>query len=162
MVGPLYGVVAGRLPHRRLTLVASAALLQAAAWSAVLLWPGTAPFAVLVGLAALLGVGGPSSLVAFDVARAAVAPSLVGRASGAVNVGGFVSTVLVVLLVGLALDLQGAGDPSAWSPAAFRVAMLVQVPVWLAGLTAVAVAARSARRAVGTRCDEPADGGEQT
>jgi hypothetical protein len=70
----------------------------------------------------------------------------VGRASGAVNVGGFVSTVIVVLLVGLALDLQGAGDPSQWSPESFRAAMLVQLPVWVVGLVGMAVTARAARR----------------
>lgn len=144
MAGPVYGVLAGRRPYRRPSLVASAVVIQIAAWAVVLGWPGPAPVAVLVALSALLGLGTPSSLVAFDMVRAWVAPSQVGRACGAVNVGGFTSSILVVLLVGLALDLQGAGDPAQWSPDAFRVAMLVQFPVWLLGLIAMAVASRSA------------------
>jgi hypothetical protein len=105
----------------------------------------------LVGLAIVLGGGGPASLVAFDLARSAVPPAQVGRASGAVNVGGFVSTITVVLLVGLALDLQGAGTPATYDLAAFRVAMLVQVPVWLVGLVAITRAGR------GRSADPPAE-----
>jgi hypothetical protein len=81
--------------------------------------------------------------VAFDIARAAVPPARIGRASGIVNVGGFVSTVAVVLLVGVALDLQGAGTPDAYTLTAFRVAMLVQIPVWLVALAGIARASRT-------------------
>jgi hypothetical protein len=51
----------------------------------------------------------------------------------------------VVLLVGLALDLQGAGTPDAYTLAAFRVAMAVQIPVWLVALVGVARASRRVR-----------------
>lgn len=143
-IGPLFGVVAGRLPRKRTQMVVVSVLCQAAAWLVVLAWPGPVPVGALVGLVIVLGGGGPASLVAFDLARSAVPPAQVGRASGAVNVGGFVSTVAVVLLVGLALDLQGAGTPATYDLAAFRVAMLVQVPVWLVGLLAIARATRRA------------------
>jgi MFS family permease len=143
VVGPLFGVLAGRWPQRRVRLIVVSVLAQASAWLVVLAWPGPAPMAVLVGLVVVLGGGGPASLVAFDLARAAVPPARLGRASGIVNVGGFVSTIAVVLCVGLALDLQGAGTPDAYDLTAFRVAMLVQVPVWIVALVGIA---RSARR----------------
>ena len=143
VVGPLFGVLAGRWPQRRVRLIVVSVLAQATAWLVVLAWPGPAPMAVLVGLVVVIGGGGPASLVAFDLARAAVPPARLGRASGIVNVGGFVSTITVVLCVGLALDLQGAGTPDAYDLTAFRVAMLVQVPVWIAALAGIA---RSARR----------------
>lgn len=143
VVGPLFGVLAGRWPQRRVRLIVVSVLAQATAWIVVLAWPGPAPMAVLVGLVVVIGGGGPASLVAFDLARAAVSPARLGRASGIVNVGGFVSTIAVVLCVGLALDLQGAGTPDAYDLTAFRVAMLVQVPVWIVALAGIALSARS-------------------
>jgi MFS family permease len=142
-IGPLLGLVAGRWPQRRVRLIVVSVLAQATAWLVVLAWPGPAPLALLVLHVVVLGGGGPASLVAFDIARAAVPPERLGRASGIVNVGGFVSTIAVVLLVGLALDLQGAGTPDTYDLTAFRVAMLVQIPVWLVALLGIA---RSARR----------------
>jgi sugar phosphate permease len=142
-IGPLLGTLAGRWPARRVRLVVVSVLAQAAAWLVVLAWPGPAPTALVVLLVVVLGGGGPASLVAFDIARAAVPPERLGRASGIVNVGGFVSTVVVVLLVGLALDLQGAGTPATYDLTAFRLAMSVQVPVWLVALMGIA---RSSRR----------------
>jgi sugar phosphate permease len=141
-IGPLLGLVAGRWPHRRVRLVVVSVLAQATAWLVVLAWPGPAPLALLVLHVVVLGAGGPASLVAFDIARAAVPPERLGRASGIVNVGGFVSTIAVVLLVGLALDLQGAGTPDTYDLTAFRVAMLAQIPVWLVALAGIARAAR--------------------
>jgi MFS family permease len=143
VVGPLFGVLAGRWPQRRVRLIVVSVLAQATAWIVVLAWPGPAPMAVLVGLVVVIGGGGPASLVAFDLARAAVPPARLGRASGIVNVGGFVSTIAVVLCVGLALDLQGAGTPDAYDLTAFRIAMLVQVPVWIVALAGIARSARS-------------------
>ncbi len=142
VVGPLLGVLAGRWPQRRVRLIVISVLAQATAWLVVLAWPGPAPMGLLVGLVVVLGGGGPASLVAFDLARAAVPPARLGRASGIVNVGGFVSTITVVLCVGLALDLLGAGTPDAYDLTAFRVAMLVQVPVWIVALAGIALSAR--------------------
>ena len=143
--GPLFGLVSGRFPHRRVALIAGSVVAQALMWSVVLAWPGPVPWAVLVVLVVILGSGGSASLVAFDVARAAVTPSQLGRASGVVNVGGFTSSLLVVALVGVLLDLQGAGAPADWTATAFRVAMAVHVPVAVVGLVGMAIAARRVR-----------------
>ena len=144
VVGPLFGAMAGRWPARRVRLIVVSVLAQASAWVVVLAWPGPAPPALLVLLVVVIGGGGPASLVAFDIARSAVPPSRLGRASGIVNVGGFVSTIAVVLGVGLALDLQGAGTPDTYDLGAFRLAMLVQIPVWIVALTGVVRSARQA------------------
>ncbi|MHC1557622.1 MFS transporter [Actinomycetospora sp. C-140] len=145
-IGPLLGTLAGRFPHRRVRLIVASVVSQALAWIVVLAWPGPAPVALLVVFVVVIGGGGPASLVAFDIARAAVPPARIGRASGIVNAGGFVSTITVVLLVGLLLDLQGAGAPADYTLAAFRVAMLVQVPVWLVALVGIAAASRRVGR----------------
>ena len=155
-IGPLLGTLAGRFPRRRVGLIVGSTVAQAASWLVVLAWPGPAPLALLALHVVVLGGGGPASLVAFDIARAAVPPQRIGRASGIVNVGGFVSTVAVVLVVGVALDLQGAGTPDTYTLDAFRIAMLVQVPVWLAALAGIA---RSARRVnQGVRAQSAAEG----
>ena len=151
VIGPLFGLASGRFPHRRVVLIAGSVVAQVMAWSLVLSWPGTVPWPVLVGLVVILGSGGSASLVAFDVARSAVAPSQVGRASGVVNVGGFISSLLVVALVGVLLDLQGAGAPADWTTTAFRVAMAVHVPVALVGLAGMALASRRVRQQAGGR-----------
>jgi MFS family permease len=158
-IGPLFGLVSGRFPHRRVVLIAGSVVAQVLMWSVVLSWPGTVPWPVLVVLVVVLGSGGSASLVAFDVARSAVTPAQVGRASGVVNVGGFTSSLLVVALVGVLLDLQGAGAPADWTTTAFRVAMAVHVPVALVGLAGMALAARRVRRAApraGTAAPRPA------
>jgi MFS family permease len=153
LIGPLFGLASGRFPHRRVALIGGSVVAQVVAWSVVLSWPGPVPWPVLVVLVVVLGSGGSASLVAFDVARSAVAPSQVGRASGVVNVGGFISSLLVVALVGVLLDLQGAGAPADWSTTAFRVAMAVHVPMSLVGLAGMALAARRVRRAAGREAD---------
>jgi MFS family permease len=153
LIGPLFGLASGRFPHRRVALIGGSVVAQVVAWSVVLSWPGPVPWPVLVVLVVVLGSGGSASLVAFDVARSAVAPSQVGRASGVVNVGGFISSLLVVALVGVLLDLQGAGAPADWSTTAFRVAMAVHVPMALVGLAGMALAARRVRRAAGREAD---------
>lgn len=147
VIGPLVGTLSGRFPHRRVAMIATSVTAQVVAWTVVLAWPGDVPVPVLVALVVVLGSGGSASLVAFDVARAAVTPSQVGRASGVVNVGGFVASLAVAGLVGVLLDVQGAGAPEAWTGPAFRVAMAVHVPVALLGLGAIALAARRVRRA---------------
>ncbi|MDL5158148.1 MFS transporter [Actinomycetospora termitidis] len=132
--GPLFGLLSGRFPHRRVELVGASVVAQTVAWAVVLAWPGPAPVAVLVVLVIVLASGGSASLVAFDVARSSVSSAAIGRASGLTNVGGFVSGLAVVALVGVLLDLQGAGSPDSWTVDVFRVAMAVHVPVLLIGL----------------------------
>ncbi|WP_433798608.1 MFS transporter [Actinomycetospora sp. CA-084318] len=146
LFGPLFGLLSGRFPHRRVALIAGSVLAQAVAWSVVLAWPGPAPVALLVVLVVVVASGGSASLVAFDVARSAVPPGSIGRASGMTNVGGFVSSLLVVALVGVLLDAQGAGSPAAWNPDVFRVAMAVHVPVLLLGLVAMVLSLRRTQR----------------
>ena len=153
LIGPLFGLVSGRFPHRRVVLIAGSVVAQVLVWSTVLAWPGPVPWPVLVVLVVVLGSGGSASLVAFDVARAAVGPTQIGRASGVVNVGGFTSSLLVVALVGVLLDLQGAGAPADWTGPAFRVAMAVHVPVALLGLAGMAIAARRVRRSAGREAE---------
>jgi hypothetical protein len=52
---------------------------------------------------------------------------------------------LSFLLVGLALDLQGAGSPERYTLEAFKWAFAVQIPFWALGITMMLVELRKTR-----------------
>ena len=135
VVGPVLGHLAARWPLRRSVPVLTIVLSSAAAWAVVLCWPGRAPLALLVVLVVVLGANGPGSMLGFDYARTENPPARIGSASGIVNVGGFVASLLTILLVGLVLDLSSGGR--AYGLADFRIALSVQYLFWAVGLVGV-------------------------
>lgn len=139
---PVIGVLTARHPLRRSWLVLACAALTGAAWVAVLAVPGRRPLWLLLALALVLGLGGPTSLVGFDFARTANGPRQLGVATGVVNAGGFVTAVVTLLAVGVVLDT--AAGP-ALSLDAFRLALAVQAVPWVVGVVAVVVTRRKAR-----------------
>ncbi|HEX2075369.1 MAG TPA: MFS transporter [Geodermatophilus sp.] len=136
-VGPLLGRLCGRWPLRRSVLVFGVLALTAAAWTLVLLWPGRAPLPVLVLLVVVLGTNGPGSMIGFDFARTWNPAERQGSASGVVNVGGFVASLLTILAVGAVLDVLTPGASTAYSLDAFRAAFAVQYLFWAVGLVGV-------------------------
>ena len=142
-VGPLVGHFAGRYPYRRslptLTIVGS----TIAIWTVVLAWPGRAPLAILVLLVVVLASNGPGSLMGFDYARTENEAERVGSATGIVNVGGFVASLLTIALIGVILSLTSSGASGANTLADFKLAFAVQYLIWAVGLTALL---RSRRR----------------
>ena len=73
-----------------------------------------------------MAAGGPASTIGFSLARDYNARSVVGTATGVVNVGGFSATILASLLVGGILDLAGRSDVPAYR-LAFGCAVAVQL-----------------------------------
>jgi MFS family permease len=153
VIGPVVGHLAGRWPYRRsvpvLTIVASTAL----AWTVVLAWPGRAPLALLVGLIVVLASNGPGSLMGFDYARTENEAERVGSATGIVNVGGFVASLLTIALIGIVLDLRSSGGPSSYTLGDFKLAFSVQYLFWAVGLLGVLRSRRRLRRARGLELD---------
>lgn len=145
--GPLVGTLVMRYPFSRSTLVMWIVVAGVAAWAAVLLWPGRAPLWLLVTLVIVIAVGGPGSMIGFDMARTFNPPTRLGSASGIVNTGGFVATLAAVALVGVVLDRVAPAGPSTWDTDAFRAAMTVQFPVWFLGLAQIWRYRRKTRRA---------------
>lgn len=133
-VGPSLGALTGRWPLRRSVLVILIVGSTAAVWGVVLVWPGRAPLALLSLLILVLSSNGPGSLIGFDYARTYNPPERTGSANGIVNVGGFVASLVMILGVGLVLDATGASRPGSYSLGAFRLAFLVQYPLWGFGL----------------------------
>jgi MFS family permease len=136
-VGPLLGRLCGRWPLRRSVLVFSILAATASIWTVVLLWPGRAPLPLLVALVVVLGTNGPGSMIGFDYARTENPVERMGSASGVVNVGGFVASLLTILAVGVVLDLLTPGASTDYSLGAFRAAFAVQYIFWAIGLVGV-------------------------
>ncbi len=147
VTSPLIGAFVTRWPYSRSTLVLWIVGSIMAIWAVVLLWPGRAPLWLLVVLVVVLAVGGPGSMVGFDLARTFNPPTRLGSASGIVNVGGFVASLGTVALIGIVLDLEAPGGPSTYTVDSFRVAMSVQYLVWVLGLVQILRSRRKARNA---------------
>jgi predicted MFS family arabinose efflux permease len=128
--GPLLGTVIGVWPLRRSSVVLAVVGATVATWTAVLAWPGSAPLPLLVLLALVLGTNGPASMIGFDYARTENPAARLGSASGVVNVGGFVASLLAMLGIGVVLDLLTPGGSTDWSLGAFKAAFAVQYAVW--------------------------------
>jgi len=144
------GEVSRRIPHlRSRALVLPSVAAQIIAWSAVIAWPGPAPLWLLYALAVTLGLGGPASLIAFDHARTHNPAHRLSTATGVTNAGGFIAALLAIFMIGLALDLQGAGTPTTYTLEAFRLAFLTQLPLWLLGWTFIAIERRRTRIHIG-------------
>ncbi|MFT4286406.1 MFS transporter [Nocardioides sp.] len=147
-VGPMLGWFIGQEPWHRSTLVLWIIGATVAVWSVVLAWPGNAPLWLLVVLVLVIGCGGPASMVGFDIARTANPPARLASASGIVNQGGFLSSLLLVLAIGWILDWRTPGGGSGYPPEAFRWALSAQYVVWAVGLTQIVRYRRRARIAM--------------
>ncbi len=136
-VGPLLGRLCGRWPLRRSVLVFSILGATALAWTVVLVWPGRAPLPLLIALVVVLGTNGPGSMIGFDYARTENPAERMGSASGVVNVGGFVASLLTILAIGAVLDVLTPGSSTDYELSAFRAAFAVQYVFWAIGLVGV-------------------------
>ncbi|WP_456570972.1 MFS transporter [Blastococcus sp. SYSU DS0539] len=136
-VGPVLGKLCARWPLRRSVLVFGILTATATVWTVVLLWPGRAPLWLLVLLVVVLGTNGPGSMIGFDYARTENPVERQGSASGVVNVGGFVASLLTILAVGAVLDLLTPGASTDYDLDAFRAAFAVQYLFWAIGLAGV-------------------------
>ncbi|WP_433227388.1 MFS transporter [Actinomadura formosensis] len=147
--GPFIGRLVARHPLRRSWLVLGIVALSVAAWAAVLAWPPPTPAWLLVLLVLCIAPGGPGSLIGFDYARTFNPPGRQGTATGIVNVGGFIATLVTILLIGVVLDaLSPDGE---FTPGAFRAAWTVQTGIWAIGIAGVLRTRALARRHTGLR-----------
>jgi len=150
---PLIGSFVTKYPFSRSTLILGIVGAIMTVWAVVLLWPGRAPLPLLVLLVVVTAVGGPGSLVGFDLARTFNPPTRLGSATGIVNVGGFLASLSTVTLIGIILDRVAPGGPSTYDVDTFRVAMSAQYLVWGLGVVQILRYRRKARR--GLRESDP-------
>ena len=133
LVGPVLGAFVARHPYQRSHLVLVVVGAIATVWAVVLIWPGPSPLPLLVVLVVVTALGGPASMVGFDLARSFNPRERIGSALGVVNVGGFVASLSAMALVGIVLDQVTPGGPTAYTLDGFRLAMAVQFPFWALG-----------------------------
>jgi MFS family permease len=145
VVGPLLGRLVGHWPLRRSNLVFGILGITATTWTVVLLWPGRAPLWLLVVLVLVLGTNGPGSMIGFDFARTENPVERSGSATGVVNVGGFLASLVTVLAIGFVLDAMTPGSSNDYSLDAFRAAFAVQYVFWAIGGIGVLVHRRQLR-----------------
>jgi nitrate/nitrite transporter NarK len=135
--GPVLGWLVGAHPWHRSTTVLTIVGAIVAVWTVVLAWPGDAPVWLLVVLVMVVGVGGPASMIGFDLGRTSNPDERLASASGIINQGGFLASLLLVIAIGIILDWRTPGSSSAYGPDAFRWAMSAQYVLWAIGLTQV-------------------------
>ncbi|WP_298864731.1 nitrate/nitrite transporter [uncultured Microbacterium sp.] len=150
VLGPILGELSRRVPTRRsLALVLPSIGVQVVAWIAVAVWPGPAPVWLLAVLVVCLGAGGPASMIAFDHARTHNPVHRLSTATGVTNSGGFLAALTAIFLIGLTLDLQGAGTPATYALEPFRWAFITQLPLWILGITMIVVERKHTRIRMG-------------
>ncbi|GAA3539783.1 MFS transporter [Aeromicrobium flavum] len=126
--GPVLGRLISNHPWHRSTLVLAIVLSIVLVWTIVLAWPGDAPGWMLVVLVIVVGVGGPASMIGFDLVRTSNPIDRLSAATGIVNQAGFLASLITVIAVGVILDQTGQN---------FKAAMSFQYVLWGLGLAQV-------------------------
>jgi MFS family permease len=154
VIGPVLGTLTARYPLRRSNLIFGVLIATILSWTVVLVWPGAAPLPVLVVLVLVLAAYGPASAVGFDFARTFNPATRLGSATGIVNMGGFVASLVTILVIGVVLDLRSGG--AGYRLVDFKIAFCFQYLVWAFGLVSLRHSRQLARaqlRAAGTTID---------
>src|SRR4029077_19910192 len=140
LIGPVIGMLTMGHSFRRASLLVRIIASNVTVWTAVLSLSGPAPLWLLVVLVVVLAADGPGSVVGFDIARTSNPSTNLGVAQSMVNTAGFMATLLVLAAMGIILTALGG-----FTPEAFRVAWLVQYPVWAFAVVAVLITRRQSR-----------------
>jgi MFS family permease len=151
--GPALGWRITVRPWHRSTLVLTIVLSIVAVWTVVLTWRGDAPLWLLVVLVVVTGVGGPASMIGFDLGRTSNPAHRLASATGIINQGGFYASLVLVVAIGLILDWKTPGGGNDYSPSAFRWAMSFQYLLWSIGLVQIWRYRRRARARL--KADDP-------
>jgi len=117
--------------------VLASAFATALAWVVLLSFDTPRPWWQLAVFCVVIGTGGPISLVGMDFARTFSPAERLGTASGFVNMGGFSSTIVGVLLVGVVLQLVSPPGATTYTLNEYRVAFASLALVWIVGLVGV-------------------------
>jgi MFS family permease len=74
--------------------------------------------------------------------------AVLASASGIINQGGFIASLLLVIAIGFVLDWRTPGSSTDYTPSAFRWAMSTQFVIWAVGLSQVCRYRKQARRVI--------------
>lgn len=137
IAGPTAGLFTSRFPMRRSWIILGSAIASAIAWAVLLSFSTPRPMWQLAVFCVVIGVGGPISLVGIDFARTFSPAERLGTATGFVNIGGFLSTIIAVLLIGLVLQLTSPPGATEYTLGQFRAAFAALAIPWVVGLAGV-------------------------
>jgi sugar phosphate permease len=137
VAGPALGWAITRHPWHRSSIVLSIIAGIVTLWTVVLVWQGPAPLWLLVVLVVVMGVGGPASMIGFDLARTSNPADRLASATAIVNQAGFLASLVLVVAIGLILDWRTPGSSTAYPPSAFTWAMSFQYVLWTLGVTQI-------------------------
>jgi MFS family permease len=151
VTGPIAGVLTGRHPLRRTWIVLGSAVATLVAWTVLLSFSTPRPWWQLAVFCAVIGMGGPISLVGIDFARSFSSAERLGTATGFVNIGGFASTIAGVLLVGVVLQVVSPPGATTYTLNEYRVAFASLLVVWLVGMVGVLTNRRRTRAVMATQ-----------
>lgn len=144
VVGPVLGILTARHPMRRSSLALLIIALNLVPWSVLILWPGEVPQWALWMLTIGLTLGGPGSAIGFDLARSFLPPTQLGTATGIIIMGGFSASLVAVFGIGSLLEWSSQGN--AYTAHDFRIAMAIQLPLFVVALTGLYRSRKDARR----------------
>ena len=143
VASPVVGWLIGRWPISRVPLALGVSAVTVAGWLVtVTAFGDRPPPGYVLALFVVMALGGPASMAAFALARDYNHARALGTASGVVNVGGFLATVVVALGIGWVLDALGGTTAHS-----MRFAVLVAVVVQTFGTARTAVWLRRTRAA---------------
>ena len=114
--GPMLGWLVGAHPWHRSTMVLTIVAAIVVVWTVVLPGPATRRSGCWCVLVVVVGVGGPASMIGFDVGRTSNPAERLASASGIINQGGFVASLVLVIAIGLMLDWRTPGGSTAYTP----------------------------------------------
>jgi len=145
VTGPVVGRFTARHPLRRSWSVLASCVVTLLAWVWLLVPSTPRPLWQLFVFVVLVAVGGPVALVGMDFARTFSPASALGTATGFVNTGGFTSTIVALLGVGVVLQVVEPDGAGTYSLDAYRVAFSVLLVPWVVGVAGVLLSRRRTR-----------------
>ncbi len=104
IAGSTFGIVGAKYPSSRKFIVTYGVLLMLAGWAQVLFVPGRASIWQIISMLFVTAVAAPASMIAFDFSREHTDKSQLGATNGFINIGGFLSSLTMIFLVGAILD----------------------------------------------------------
>ncbi|MDO5067325.1 MAG: MFS transporter [Propionibacteriaceae bacterium] len=135
ILAPIIGWLTARHPLRRSNLALTVIGAHVAAWLTVLLWPGPAPWWLLVALTLAMAAGGPGTGIGFDYPRTLLPSHRLGAANGLVIAGSFTGATLCLLLMGAVLGWLA--PDGRYTAEQLNLAMALQLPFFAVGIAGI-------------------------